>query len=119
MASDLLQPNPNPLVFRQRPGVERFGTQRMRKDSLVRFSAIVLALLTAATVVFAVINWQKEGQYTTPTDGVWWKEKAGFLEAKGLIPNGPGEKAGIKVGDRLLRVNSLPERPEHQEHHRV
>ena len=43
-----------------------------------------------------------------PTDGVWWKEQAGFLVAKGVVPNGPGEKAGIKVGDRLLRINSLP-----------
>jgi PAS domain S-box-containing protein len=80
----------------------------MRKDSLVRFSAIVLAVLTAACVVFAVINWQKESQYTTPTDGVWWKEHSGFLVARGVIPNGPGDKAGIKVGDRLLRVNGLP-----------
>ncbi|HWS18970.1 MAG TPA: PDZ domain-containing protein, partial [Candidatus Elarobacter sp.] len=80
----------------------------MRKDSLVRFSAIVLALLTATTVVFAIINWQKESQYTTPTDGVWWREQSGMLVAKGVIPSGPGEKAGIKVGDRLLRVNGLP-----------
>ena len=80
----------------------------MRKDSLVRFSAIALAVLTATCVVFAVINWQKESQYTTPTDGVWWKEHSGFLVARGVIPNGPGDKAGIKVGDRLLRVNGLP-----------
>src|SRR5262249_15321486 len=58
--------------------------------------------------VFAFINWQREAKDTPPTDGVWWKEKDGFLEAKALIPNGPGEKFGIKVGDRLLRVNSLP-----------
>jgi two-component system NtrC family sensor kinase len=80
----------------------------MRKDSLVRFSAIVLALLTAACVVFAIINWQKESQYITPTDGVWWKEHSGFLVAKGVVPSGPGDKAGIKVGDKLLRVNGLP-----------
>ncbi|HEY2495585.1 MAG TPA: ATP-binding protein [Candidatus Angelobacter sp.] len=80
----------------------------MRKDSLVRFSAIALALLTVGTVVFALINWQKEAQYTTPTDGVWWKEQGGFLAAEGVIPNGPGEKAGIKLGDRLLRVNGSP-----------
>ena len=80
----------------------------MRKDSLVRFSAIVLAVLTAACVVFAIINWQKESQYVTPTDGVWWKEHSGFLVAKGVVPNGPGDKAGIKVGDKLLRVNGLP-----------
>src|SRR6478752_8829478 len=109
MASHLLQSNLNPPVSRQRPGIKRFGSQRMRKDSIIRFSAVALALLTATTVVFAVINWQKEGQYTTPTDGVWWKEQSGFLVAKGLIPSGPGEKAGIKVGDRLLRVNGLPQ----------
>ena len=80
----------------------------MRKDSLVRFSAIALAVLTVACVVFAVINWQKESQYTTPTDGVWWKEQSGFLVARGVIPNGPGDKAGIKVSDKLLRVNGLP-----------
>ncbi len=89
-------------------GVERFGRQRMRKDSLVRFTTIVLALLTAGTVVFAYINWQKESQIVISTDGVWWKEQAGFLVARGVAPNGPGEKAGIKVGDRLLRINNLP-----------
>ena len=80
----------------------------MRKDSIVRFTAVVLALVTAAAVVFAFINWQREAKDTPPTDGVWWKEKGGFLEAKALIPNGPGERFGIKVGDRLLRVNNLP-----------
>ncbi|HZS26587.1 MAG TPA: ATP-binding protein [Candidatus Angelobacter sp.] len=80
----------------------------MRKDSLIRFSAIALAVATAALVVFAVINWQKESQYSTPTDGVWWKEDSTGLVAKALTPDGPGEKAGIKVGDRLLRVNGHP-----------
>ena len=108
MASQLLQSNSTPSSSGFRPGVERFGKQRMRKDSLVRFSAVVLALLTAACVVFAIINWQKESQYITPTDGVWWKEHSGFLVAKGVIPSGPGDKAGIKVGDKLLRVNGLP-----------
>src|SRR5438309_8988486 len=110
VASDLLQSNlisplaPNPLGS----PVARYGKQRMRKDSLVRFSATVLALLTVGTIVFALINWQKEAQYTTPTDGVWWKEQGGVLAAKSIILNGPGEKDGIKIGDHLLRVNGLP-----------
>ncbi len=108
MASQLLQSSSTPTSLGFTQGVERFEKQRMRKDSLVRFSAIVLALLTAACVVFAVINWQKERQVIVATDGVWWKEQAGFLVAKSVAPNGPGEKAGIKVGDRLLRVNGLP-----------
>ena len=108
MASQLLQSSSAPPSMSSTYGVERFGKQRMRKDSLVRFTTIVLALLTAATVVFAYINWQKESQVVISTDGVWWKEQAGFLVAKGVAPNGPGEKAGIKVGDRLLRINNLP-----------
>src|SRR6478735_3211753 len=108
MASQLLQSSPAPTTARVRPGAERFGKQRMRKDSLVRFTTIVLALLTAATVVFAYINWQKERQIVVSTDVGWWKEQAGFLVARGITPNGPGEKAGIKVGDRLLRINNRP-----------
>src|SRR4029077_81927 len=109
MASHLLQSSRSQFAPSERRAAERFGSPRMRKDSIIRFSAIALALLTATTVIFAIINWQKEAQYTTPTDGVWWKEQSGFLVAKGLIPSGPGEKAGIKVGDRLLRVNGLPQ----------
>ncbi len=80
----------------------------MRKDSLIRFSAVTLALATAALVAFATINWQKESQSSTPYDGVWWKEDSNGLVAKGLTPDGPGEKAGIKIGDRLLQINSQP-----------
>ena len=87
----------------------------MRKDSLIRVSAVVLALVTAATVVFAGINFQKEGQFVTPDDGVWWMEKGDALVAKRLTPGGPAEHAGIKVGDRLLNVtedkNSLVGKP--------
>ena len=36
------------------------------------------------------------------------RKQAGFLVAQGVAPNGPGEKAGIKVGDRLLRINNRP-----------
>jgi len=108
MASQLLQSRPAPLGVPTRLGTARFGNQRMRKDSIVRFTTVILALLTAATVVFAYINWRKEAQFVTSTDGVWWKEQTGFLVAKGIAPNGPGEKAGIKVGDRLLRINNRP-----------
>jgi two-component system, NtrC family, sensor kinase len=80
----------------------------MRKDSLIRVSTIGLAVVTVALVVFAAINWQKESQYSTPTDGVWWMEDANGLVAKGVTPNGPGDKAGVKVGDRLLRINNHP-----------
>ena len=108
MAYDLLKLNASHPSYdlRRRAGGSR--DQRMRKDSLIRFSAIGLFLVTAAFVVFAVINWQKQSPYFTPSDGVWWMESAKGLTARAVTPNGPGDKAGIKVGDRLLRINNHP-----------
>src|SRR5947209_6493518 len=108
MASDLLQIKPSLLPHSSGQSAGTYRNQRMRKDFIIRSSAIGLALATAALLIFAIINWQKESQYSTPSDGVWWKEDASGLVARGLTPNGPGEKAGIKLGDRLLRVNSQP-----------
>ena len=86
------------------------GTRQMRKDFLIRFSAIPLALITLASIVFAVINFQKESQYPVADDGVWWLEKNGSILAQRLTPGGPGERAGFKVGDKLLAVEGYPVR---------
>ncbi len=61
----------------------------MRKDSLIRVSAVVLAVLTAATIAFAIINFQKENQFSSPEDGAWWKEQSGVLTAQWLTPAVP------------------------------
>jgi len=81
---------------------------QMKKDFLIRFSAVPLALLTLASLIFAVINFQKESQYLIPDDGVWWLDKDGTIQAQRLTPGGPGEQAGIKPGDKLLAVNEHP-----------
>src|SRR5579884_335460 len=93
------QPSAQPQV-RKAPA----GTSGMNKDFQVRFSAILLALVTAAAVVFAWINFQKERQFSVPYDGVWWVERGNYLIADRVNPNGPGAKAGIKVGDVLTAV---------------
>ena len=83
--------------------------QRMRRDSLIRFSAIALALLTVASIVFAAINYHKEGLFPNPDDGVWWLEQSdGTIVAQKVVDGGPGDNAGIKKGDRLLTVNDQP-----------
>src|SRR5215471_19676634 len=81
--------------------------ERMRKDSLIWFSAVVLAILTAGTVVFAVINFQKERQFPVPDDGAQWIERDGAVVAGRIDPGGPAEKAGIEKGDKLLAINEL------------
>ena len=76
----------------------------MNREFQTRFTAVLLLLLTAAAMVFAWINFQKERDYQVPTDGVWWIEQGGHLVARQVEAAGPGSKAGIKPGDQLLAV---------------
>ena len=80
----------------------------MNRDFQIRFTAGLLILLTTAAVVLAWINFQKEAEFQIPSDGVWWMEQAGNdggLVANRVEPNGPGDKAGIRAGDRLTAIN--------------
>ncbi len=77
----------------------------MDRDLQTRFVAIFLALLSVAAIAFAWINFQKDREYFSPYDGVWWVEDAGHLRAQRVDVDGPGQKAGIKPGDRLLAVD--------------
>src|SRR6202023_555194 len=80
----------------------------MNRDFQIRFTAGVLFLLTAAAGVLAGISFQKEREFQIPSDGVWWMEQGGSnggLIADRVEANGPGEKAGIRVGDRLTAIN--------------
>ncbi len=76
----------------------------MARDLQTRFFAVILALLSVAAVVFAWINFQKEREFSAPYDGVWWVEDGGHLRAARVDIDGPGQKAGIKLGDRLIAV---------------
>src|SRR5437016_9784102 len=73
-----------------------------------RITAITLATLTLAAVVFAWFNVQQERRVAIPNDGVWWVESGQNLVAERVHQQGPGELAGIKEGDRLVAVNEQP-----------
>ena len=77
----------------------------MNKEFQVRFTAVVLALVTASAMVLAWINFQKEREFQVPSDGVWWVEHVGSLTVERVESNGPGAKAGIKEGDHLAAIN--------------
>ncbi len=78
----------------------------MNRDLQTRFFAIFLALLSVAAIVLACINFQKDREYSSPYDGVWWVEEGGHLRAQRVVVDGPGQKAGIKPGDLLLAVQN-------------
>lgn len=80
----------------------------LKRELQVRLTAAVLGLFTVAAIIFAWTNWQQEQRYPVPDDGVWWVESDAGLRAERVLPGGPGEKAGIRVGDRLAAVNQQP-----------
>jgi PAS domain S-box-containing protein len=75
-----------------------------------RLQATLLAVVTAGLVLLAVLNFMEERRAQQPDDGVWWREAA---DGKGLVadkvlPDSPGQHAGIRAGDLLTGVNILP-----------
>jgi two-component system, NtrC family, sensor kinase len=90
------------------PALIQEPLRSMNRDFQIRFTAGLLILLTTAAVILAWINFQKEADFQIPSDGVWWMEQAGNdggVVAKRVESNGPGDKAGIRVGDRLTAIN--------------
>src|SRR5579864_1898001 len=79
--------------------------RRMNRDFQIRFTAILLALLTTAAVVYAGYNLSAERQFQVPDDGVWWVEHQGKITADRVDAGGPGTRAGIKVGDQLTAID--------------
>jgi PAS domain S-box-containing protein len=83
----------------------------MESSLFNRLQATILALATAGLVVLAILNLRQEEQFQQPDDGVWWHEAGGGLRADRVLPNSPGQHAGIQVGDLLTGAAVLPDRP--------
>ncbi|MGB9418914.1 MAG: histidine kinase, partial [Acidobacteriaceae bacterium] len=80
----------------------------MQKSISTRLTVVSLALFTLAAVIFASLNLVKDAQFQKPTDGIWWMEAHGGLEAQRVPADSPGERAGIKPGDILLAAGDHP-----------
>jgi two-component system, NtrC family, sensor kinase len=72
-----------------------------------RLQATLLAVATAGLVLLAVLNFRQESHFQQPYDGVWWTEApsgAGLVATK-VLPDSPGQRAGIQLHDLLTGVN--------------
>src|SRR5690348_9638152 len=75
---------------------------------VARSGAIALVLLTIAAVIFGIINFQQRLSFDVPDDGVSWKDTEKGIVAIFVVPNSPGERAGIKAGDVLVSIDGQP-----------
>src|SRR6476646_7139819 len=81
----------------------------MKQSFRVSLGAVVLALVTLAAIIFAILNFDQRSRFESPDDAVAWRDtEYGVVEAWRVSPNGPAAKAGIQQGDRLLEINGQP-----------
>jgi len=73
----------------------------------MRLGAVVLALLTLAAVIFAVLNFQQRSRFILPDDGVTWMDSAQGVVAWHVVADSPAAKAGIKQGDVVQSVRGF------------
>ena len=58
-------------------------------------------------VLLAVLNSGRKSSSSKPDDGVWWVESHGGLATR-VLPDSPGQLAGVQKDDLLTAVNDVP-----------
>jgi hypothetical protein len=77
------------------------------KELKQQLVSALLVILTVAAVIAATINFQQQGKFRLPDDGVTWLDASGAQRpvAVHIAPGSPAEKAGIHTGDQLLSID--------------
>jgi two-component system, NtrC family, sensor kinase len=70
------------------------------------FRFFVVALLSCVLIGIGMFNLRDRVNGIDSTDGVVWTDSNGILKASAIESKGPGNRAGIKLGDRLLSINN-------------
>ena len=74
------------------------------KELKRQFVSALLAILTVAALVAAGINFQQQGLYHPPNDGVIWDDSPAGVVAIYVQPRGAADKVGIRRGDVLVDI---------------
>jgi two-component system, NtrC family, sensor kinase len=82
-------------------------------EARTQFAGTLLLICTVASVIAAVLSFQHLRTYPLHDDGVTWVDRQSpdgrnRVVAAHISPAGPGEKAGIRLGDQLLKVHTFP-----------
>jgi two-component system NtrC family sensor kinase len=79
-------------------------------DLKKQFVSALLAILTLAAVTIAGINLQQQWLYHLPGDGVVWVDADSGVIASHVVEGGAGDNGGLRKGDRLTGIESVPVR---------
>jgi len=82
--------------------------QQQRIDTL---RLVGLVVMTGVLVFLGVVSFVNRLHFEESVDGVVWQTQGDALVAAELVPDGPGEAAGLAPGDRLLLIENLPVDP--------
>jgi PAS domain-containing protein len=78
------------------------------RELRAQFVNALLVILTLAAVVCAGINFRQQNKFRLPEDGVTWAERSHGLEALHVAPGSAAQRAGLRGGDVLRRINGAP-----------
>ena len=83
----------------------------LRFESIPRRVLLAIAIVFAAATTFYTLVWMYYiGRPAPVSIGIDWKlEYAPYVTVEKVIPNGPADKAGVRPGDKILRVNGYPQ----------
>ena len=81
----------------------------MLQELKFQLSTAFLTVLTAAALVAAILNFQQLHRFHLGDDGVTWIDQSTdgqpVVKAFRVAPNSSGERAGLRAGDVLVRIN--------------
>jgi two-component system, NtrC family, sensor kinase len=79
----------------------------MLQELKFQLSTAILTILTLAACVAAVINFEQVHRFRLPDDGAIWVDRHQGVEALFLTADGSAAKAGLRRGDRLVKINGV------------
>lgn len=71
----------------------------------VPFRFIAAALVSCLLAGVGILNLRDRVIWSEPTDGVFWEESEEGLRAVEVEQEGPGRRAGVRAGDRLISID--------------
>ncbi len=74
----------------------------------VPFKIVVTVLLTCVLVAIGILNLRDRVSHVEPSDGIFWTETPEGLVAGDVAPGSPGDRSGLRPGDRLVSINGRP-----------